>query len=100
VKPWISSYHLMRLQYIPENQGREQIKLVRADKVHVIEEISSRTEEAYNTILEICYSEETRSSLTAYNKLIKYIVYWFLTKRSSSRVNKKKKSGVIVVKRA
>ena len=58
-----------------ENQEQEQINFARADKGHVIEEISSRTEEAYNTILEICYSEETRSSLTINNKLSKYIVY-------------------------
>jgi hypothetical protein len=74
VKPWISSYHLMLL-YIPENQGQEQINFVRADKIHVIKEISSRTKEAYNTILEVCYSKGPRSSLTIYNKLSKYIVY-------------------------
>jgi hypothetical protein len=47
VKLWISSNHLMLL-YIPENQGKEQINSVRADKVHIIEEAISQPQEAYN----------------------------------------------------
>jgi hypothetical protein len=58
-----------------EAQGQEQINFVRADKVHVIEEIGGRTKEEYNTILEVRYSKGPRSSLTIYNKLSKYIVY-------------------------